>query len=127
MYTDVAEQAKKLKDASGYYQSFVGKMMGKNAANNCLPVLQYLIGKIYYLSLLYLWKRDFYILIEHGNTTVYEWRYGEPPLRIEEPPLLINVEPEATTAESNDVVCLPVRVFNDVSVIIMLFVLSPFT
>ena len=36
---------------------------------------------------------------EHGNTTVYEWRYGEPPLRIEEPPLLIDVESKETVEE----------------------------
>nr|CAG4647980.1 EOG090X07S9 [Moina brachiata]SVE93064.1 EOG090X07S9 [Moina brachiata] len=82
MYKEVATQAKKIKDASGYYQSFVGKMLGKNADFPCVPLLQY--------------------IIEHGNTTVYEWRYGEPPLRIEEPPLLINIESEDTTAESND-------------------------
>lgn len=34
----------------------------------------------------------FSLVTEHGNTTVYEWRYGEPPLRIEEPPLLIETE-----------------------------------
>ena len=40
-----------------------------------------------------------FFLTEHGNTTVYEWRYGEPPLRIEEPPLLIDVESKETVEE----------------------------
>ena len=26
-------------------------------------------------------------LIEHGNTTVYEWKYGEKPIEVEEPAL----------------------------------------
>lgn len=39
------------------------------------------------------------LYVEHGNTTVYEWRYGEPPLRIEEPPLLLATETEAPSSE----------------------------
>ena len=42
-------------------------------------------------------------ITENGNTTVYEWRYGEPPLRIEEPPLLIDTD-EAQATESDDAV-----------------------
>jgi hypothetical protein len=41
--------------------------------------------------------------VENGNTTVYEWRYGEPPLRIEEPPLLIDTD-EAPSTGSDDAV-----------------------
>lgn len=33
---------------------------------------------------------------DKGNTTVYEWRYGEAPLTVEEPPLLIDVDTEPT-------------------------------
>lgn len=40
--------------------------------------------------------------LEHGNTTVYEWRYGEPPLRIEEPTLLL--ETEAPSSSSDEAV-----------------------
>nr|CAG4641774.1 EOG090X07S9 [Eurycercus lamellatus] len=81
MYKDVAQQAKKIKDASAFYRSFVGQMVSTNESLACLPVLQY--------------------IIEHGNTTVYEWRYGEPPLRIEEPPLLIETE---TSSGSDDAI-----------------------
>jgi len=48
--------------------------------------------KLYYLI-------QISFLIEHGNTTVYEWRYGEPPLRIEEPPLLIETEEAADSSD----------------------------
>lgn len=104
MYKEVATQAKKIKDASGYYQSFVGKMLGKNADFPCVPLLQYIIGKVFLHDTHDIVLKVFVCtaLLEHGNTTVYEWRYGEPPLRIEEPPLLINIESEDTAAESND-------------------------
>lgn len=82
MYKDVAHQMKQLKDACALYQSFVGQMISSSCGETCLPVLQY--------------------IIEHGNTTVYEWRYGEPPLRIEEPPLLIETEEAAESSDGID-------------------------
>ena len=35
---------------------------------------------------------------------MYEWRYGEPPLRIEEPPLLVATEADATSGSDSDAV-----------------------
>nr|CAG4634845.1 EOG090X07S9 [Alona affinis] len=78
MYKDVAKQTKQLKEAAAFYQSFVGQMISPSCGESSLPVLQY--------------------IIEHGNTTVYEWRYGEPPLRIEEPPSLL-LEPEVPASD----------------------------
>lgn len=40
--------------------------------------------------------------LEHDNTTVYEWRYGEAPLRIEEPVLV--TEQEVSTPSSEEAV-----------------------
>nr|CAG4637090.1 EOG090X07S9 [Ceriodaphnia reticulata]SVE72992.1 EOG090X07S9 [Ceriodaphnia reticulata] len=82
MYKDVANHAKKTKEAAAFYRSFVGQMIALNSELTCVPVLQY--------------------IIEHGNTTVYEWRYGEPPLRIEEPTLLIEPEEGAPSSDAID-------------------------
>nr|SVE70480.1 EOG090X07S9 [Daphnia similis]SVE71735.1 EOG090X07S9 [Daphnia similis]SVE72364.1 EOG090X07S9 [Daphnia similis] len=77
MYKEVAKQAKKTKEAAALYRSFLGQIITNNSELTCLPVLQY--------------------IIEHGNTTVYEWRYGEAPLRIEEPVLFVEPEAPVTT------------------------------
>nr|CAG4647131.1 EOG090X07S9 [Megafenestra aurita]SVE92446.1 EOG090X07S9 [Megafenestra aurita] len=82
MYKDVAKQAKETKEASEFYRSFIGQMIKSNSDLACLPLLQY--------------------IIEHGNTTVYEWRYGEPPLRIEEPTLLTEPEAPSSTDDAID-------------------------
>jgi hypothetical protein len=39
---------------------------------------------------------------EHGNVTTYEWKYGEPPLKVEEPPLNIEFEDEADDTSADD-------------------------
>lgn len=31
-------------------------------------------------------------VVEHGNTTVYEWSYGEPPLSVEPDPIHIEID-----------------------------------
>lgn len=105
MYKDVAHQMKQLKDACALYQSFVGQMISSSCGETCLPVLQYIIGKYNIPALNFITWYKFHFL-EHGNTTVYEWRYGEPPLRIEEPPLLIETE---EAAESSDGVSFKIK------------------
>ncbi|XP_070497701.1 CDK5RAP3 protein homolog [Chironomus tepperi] len=55
------------------YQNFCGN-------KHCLPVLKH--------------------LIEKGNTTVYEYKYNEAPIKVEEPPLPFNLTDNA--ADSND-------------------------
>nr|SVE89938.1 EOG090X07S9 [Daphnia sinensis] len=82
MYKEVAKQAKNTKEAAAFYRSFLGQIITNNSELTCLPVLQY--------------------IIEHGNTTVYEWRYGEPPLRIEEPVLFVEPEAPVTTDDAID-------------------------
>ena len=41
-----------------------------------------------------MWMLIKFWFIEHGNTTTYEWKYGEPPLKIEETPLNVVFEDE---------------------------------
>nr|SVE74239.1 EOG090X07S9 [Daphnia barbata] len=76
MYKEVAKEAQKTKEAADFYRSFLKEIIPGNSDLTCLPMLQY--------------------IIEKGDTTVYEWRYGEPPLRIEEP--ILHDEPEAAVA-----------------------------
>nr|CAG4638515.1 EOG090X07S9 [Cyclestheria hislopi] len=81
LYKDIAQQSKKIGKSVNYYQSFINQVVFSGSKEaTYLSVLQY--------------------VIEHGNTTVYEWRYGEPPLRIEEAPLVIDADESKT--ESND-------------------------
>nr|CAG4643277.1 EOG090X07S9 [Ilyocryptus agilis] len=82
MYNEVASGARKLKEACALYRSFVRQLNSLDGKFECLPVLQH--------------------IIEHGNTTVYEWRYGEPPLKIEEAPVFIELEAPATSDDAID-------------------------
>jgi hypothetical protein len=80
---------------TAFYREFLGQMITGNSEVSCLPVLQYIIC-----------KRSSNLnekSLENGNTTVYEWRYGEPPLRIEEPSVLV-AEPEAPTTTDDAVI-----------------------
>nr|CAG4642580.1 EOG090X07S9 [Evadne anonyx] len=81
LYKDVAEQVKSLRKATQYYQSFTKHTIG-NDDITVLPLVQY--------------------IADHGNPTVYEWRYGEPPLKIEEPFFVIEDDAETTSGESID-------------------------
>nr|CAG4640940.1 EOG090X07S9 [Eulimnadia texana] len=82
LYENVADLSKSLKDAVHYYDGFVKHFVAssKQKDENRLPLLEY--------------------IIEHGNTTTYEWRYGEPPVKIEEPQLLIDIEDDNAAPES---------------------------
>nr|CAH0110589.1 unnamed protein product [Daphnia galeata] len=82
MYKEVAQHGRKTKEAAAFYRSFLGQIITGNSELACLPLLQY--------------------IIENGNTTVYEWRYGEPPLRIEESVLITELEAPTTTDDAID-------------------------
>lgn len=45
MYSEVAERAKKLKEPTEFYRSFVRQMITKSDDLTCLPLLQHVIGK----------------------------------------------------------------------------------
>lgn len=45
MYNEVAQNARNLKEAAAFYQSFVGQMIKNTNEVKCVPVLQYIIGK----------------------------------------------------------------------------------
>lgn len=48
---------------------------------------------------------NFFIPLGKGNVTTYEWIYGEPPLKIEEPQMNIIIE-DNDFQEDNGVVSL---------------------
>ena len=57
----------------------------------CIYIFYYLCSKGFYLGKIFSFRNypSLYcrFLIEHGNTTVYEWKYGEKPIEVEEPVL----------------------------------------
>nr|CAG4644866.1 EOG090X07S9 [Leptodora kindtii] len=84
-YRDIAKQTQLIQSAIDYYQSFIRQMLSgtKEEDLDCIPLLHF--------------------INKRGNTTVYEWRYGEPPLRIEEPPLLIDTTSADVTADQEEI------------------------
>lgn len=82
IYSKLADSVKTLAQAVEFYTEFVKFIFGKEHPGGCVPLLKY--------------------MIEHGNVTTYEWKYGEPPLKIEEPPLNIKFEDETADAHTDD-------------------------
>ncbi|PNF20855.1 CDK5 regulatory subunit-associated protein 3 [Cryptotermes secundus] len=82
IYSKLADSVKTLAQAVEFYTEFVKFIFGKEHPGGCVALLKY--------------------MIEHGNVTTYEWKYGEPPLKIEEPPLNIRFEYETDNAHADD-------------------------
>lgn len=80
IYDKIGKSLKPLKPAIELYNAFVKYMLGD--ASEVLPLLQY--------------------VVEYGNTTVYEWTYGEPPLSAEPDPIHIEVEEEHGAGDQID-------------------------
>ncbi|CAH0723953.1 unnamed protein product, partial [Brenthis ino] len=80
IYDKIGKSLKPLKPAIELYSAFVKYILGE--ASEVLPLLQY--------------------VVEHGNTTVYEWTYGEPPLSVEPDPIHIEVEDEQGAGDQID-------------------------
>ncbi|XP_076249403.1 CDK5RAP3 protein homolog isoform X2 [Calliopsis andreniformis] len=70
IYEKIAKKTKSVKEAVDFYCGFVNYTLGRQHDGGCVPMIKY--------------------VIEKGNTTAYEWIYGEPPLSIMEPPLNIS-------------------------------------
>ncbi|XP_039750640.1 CDK5 regulatory subunit-associated protein 3 isoform X2 [Pararge aegeria] len=79
IYDKIGESLKPLQPAIDLYSAFTKYILG-DQASDLLPLLQY--------------------VVQHGNTTVYQWSYGEPPLSIEPDP--IHIELEDDTQGSGD-------------------------
>lgn len=86
IYEKIAEKTKSIEKAIEFYGAFVEYTLGRQHDGGCLPMLKYVIDK--------------------GNTTTYEWIYGEAPLSIVEPPLNISTDDtlEETAPDDNPVI-----------------------
>ncbi|XP_047504967.1 CDK5 regulatory subunit-associated protein 3 isoform X2 [Pieris napi] len=73
IYDKIGSSLKPLRPSIDLYSAFTKYILGDNASE-VLPLLQY--------------------VVEHGNTTVYEWMYGEAPLSVEPDPIHIEVNEE---------------------------------
>nr|CAG4644037.1 EOG090X07S9 [Lepidurus arcticus] len=82
LYTAIAKEVDILKEPRHLYQQFIAYILENPVMEDdtCLPLLKY--------------------IMEHGNTTTYEWRYGEAPLKIEEPPINIQLEDETSVVDN---------------------------
>ncbi|XP_070162322.1 CDK5 regulatory subunit-associated protein 3 [Polyergus mexicanus] len=78
IYQRVAEKTKNLNKIVEFYSAFVEFTFGQQYDSNCVSVIKY--------------------LIEKGNTTTFEYTYGEAPSSIVEPPLDIKADED----ESNE-------------------------
>ncbi|CAL7938675.1 unnamed protein product [Xylocopa violacea] len=72
IYEKIAKKTKSLEKATEFYCSFVNYTLGRQHDGGCVPMIKYVIDK--------------------GNTTTYEWVYGEAPLSVSEPPLNIDLD-----------------------------------
>lgn len=70
IYEKIAKKTKSLEKTVEFYCAFVDYTLGRQHDGGCVPMVKYIIDK--------------------GNTSTYEWMYGEPPLSILEPPLNIS-------------------------------------
>ncbi|KAL4720628.1 hypothetical protein ACJJTC_015309 [Scirpophaga incertulas] len=77
IYDKIGKTLKPLLSGIELYSAFTKYVLG-DKATAVLPLLQY--------------------VVENGNTTVYEWSYGEPPLSVEPDPIHIVVEDEENAA-----------------------------
>ncbi|GBP65621.1 CDK5 regulatory subunit-associated protein 3 [Eumeta japonica] len=81
IYDKIGSSLKPLTPAIDLYGAFLKYMMGDKAPE-VFPILRY--------------------VIERGNTTVYEWTYGEPPLSVELDPIHIEIEEEQGAGDQID-------------------------
>ncbi|XP_060829131.1 CDK5 regulatory subunit-associated protein 3 [Bombus pascuorum] len=72
IYEKIAEKIKSLEKVVEFYCGFVNYTLGRQYDDGCVPMIQYIVDK--------------------GNTTTYEWIYGEAPLSVIEPPLNISLD-----------------------------------
>lgn len=78
IYQKVAEKTKSLDKVVEFYSAFVEFTSGQQYDSDCVSMIKY--------------------VIEKGNTTTFEYTYGEVPVSIIEPPLCMQID----EAESNE-------------------------
>ncbi|XP_063868405.1 CDK5 regulatory subunit-associated protein 3-like [Scylla paramamosain] len=81
-FTTVAEECRGLGAACELYQDFINFTLPGPHQPKCLPLLRF--------------------IREHGNTTTYEWLYGEAPCSVEEPPLVMEALEDNKEKDGDD-------------------------
>ncbi|XP_043464206.1 CDK5 regulatory subunit-associated protein 3 [Leptopilina heterotoma] len=82
IYKRVAKKTKSLGNVVEFYNAFVEFTLGRKHSGGCISLVQY--------------------VVEKGNTTTYEWIYGEPPLSVIETPLDISLDDESQFDDNID-------------------------
>ncbi|KAF0287766.1 CDK5 regulatory subunit-associated protein 3 [Amphibalanus amphitrite] len=77
VYGEIVEKARTLRETMAYHVAFVTFVNPSVAVDQLLPTLHF--------------------LVEHGDVTTYQWRYGEPPLRVEPPPPAVDLSDDQPT------------------------------
>jgi len=78
-YSQVASEAVRLKEACSLYQDFIKNNLDEGIELKVLENIKF--------------------LVEHGNVTTYQWKYGEKPISVEEPQLDIKDDDEENAAD----------------------------
>ncbi|TGZ37222.1 CDK5 regulatory subunit-associated protein 3 [Temnothorax longispinosus] len=81
VYQKVAEKTKSLDKVVEFYSAFVEFTFGQQYDSTCVSIIKY--------------------VIEKGNTTMFEYTYGEVPASIIEPPLNIKADEDESTGRSS--------------------------
>ncbi|XP_048005021.1 CDK5 regulatory subunit-associated protein 3 [Leguminivora glycinivorella] len=81
IYEDIGNSLKPIQPGIDLYAAFTKYALGDKAPE-VLPLLQF--------------------VVKHGNVTVYEWSYGEPPLAVEPDPVHIELEDEDGAGDKID-------------------------
>ncbi|XP_018374093.1 PREDICTED: CDK5 regulatory subunit-associated protein 3 isoform X1 [Trachymyrmex cornetzi] len=81
IYQKVAEKTKRLDKVVEFYSAFVEFTFDQQYNSDCVSMIKYIIGK--------------------GNTTMFEYTYGEVPASIIEPPLNIKVDEDESNKQSS--------------------------
>lgn len=108
IYNKLAKKVKSLDSVVEFYNAFVEFTLGSQHSGGCVPMVKYLIGKNFINSDLY--NREYFLnypcfsLSDKGNTTTYEWTYGEAPLSISEPSIDFNLDDDVEDNEENNTV-----------------------
>ncbi|XP_016843000.1 CDK5RAP3-like protein isoform X2 [Nasonia vitripennis] len=84
IYNKIAKKVKALDNVVEFYSAFVEFTLDSKHNGGCVPIVKYLIDK--------------------GNTTTYEWTYGEAPLAINEPTLNFNLDDEADENDQSNTI-----------------------
>lgn len=101
IYQKIAEKTKNLDKVVEFYSAFVEFTFGQQCYNDCVPIIKHVIGELFVKLIVIaclrekLYKCDKLLNImfkEKGNTTMFEYTYGEAPTSIIEPPLNIKAD-----------------------------------